>query len=68
MGTVPFSVVFDAEISARLADATASPTASHVVRAAEAVEDAAWYVARISADLDSNGVTALKESLRQSCQ
>ena len=67
MGPAPFSVVFDADISAGLADAIAAP-ASHVVRAAEAVEDAAWYVARISADLDSSGVTAFKESLRQSCR
>ena len=67
MGAAPGIVVFNADISAGLADAIAAP-ASHVVRAAEAVEDAAWYVARISADLDSNGVTAFKESLQQSCQ
>ena len=67
MGAPPGIVVFGADISARLADAIAAP-ASHVVRAAEAVEDAAWYVARISADLDSNGVTAFKESLQESCQ
>ena len=59
---------FYADISADLAAATASPAIRWVRTAAYAVENAAWYVARISADLDTSGVAAFKKSLQQSCQ
>ena len=67
IGTGPFRVVSDADFTASSANIVASPTTTDVMHAAQAVEDAAWYVARISADLDSDGVTAFKESLQESC-
>lgn len=59
---------FQADMSADLAAATASPASRWISKAADTVEDAAWHVARISADLDTSAVTAFKESLQQSCQ
>ena len=59
---------FYADLSADLAAYTARSINGYVTEAARAVEDAAWYVARISADLDSSGGAAFKESLQQSCR
>ena len=59
---------FQAEMSADLAAATASPASRWITKAADTVEDAAWHVARITADLDTSAVTAFKESLQQSCR
>lgn len=68
IGAGPLSVASDADFSAHSANSVASPTTSDVIRSAQAVEDAAWYVARIAADLDTNAVTAFKESLQESCR
>ena len=57
-----------ADLSADIAAATAMSIPSNVTEAAHAVEEAAWYVARISADLDTSAVAAFKESLQQSCR
>ena len=56
----------EAHLAAALSGAEAA--SSNVTEAARAVEGAAWYVARISADLDSSGVAPFKESLQQSCR
>ena len=56
----------EAHLAAALSGAEAA--SSNVAEAARAVEGAAWYVARISADLDSSGVAPFKESLQQSCR
>ena len=57
-----------ADLSADVAAATAMSIPRNVTEAARAVEEAAWYVARISADLDTSAVVAFKESLQQSCR
>ena len=57
-----------ADLSADVAAATAMSIPSNVTEAARAVEEAAWYVGRISADLDTSAVAAFKESLQQSCR
>ena len=56
-----------ADLSADGAAVTAMSIPNYVTDAARAVEEAAWYVARIAADLDSSAVAAFKESLQQSC-
>ncbi len=57
-----------ADLEADVAAATAMSVPGNVTAAARAVEEAAWYVARISADLDISAVAAFKESLQQSCR
>lgn len=57
-----------ADLSADGAAITAMSIPSYVTDAARAVEEAAWYVARIAADLDSSAVAAFEESLQQSCR
>ena len=57
-----------ADLEADVAAATAMSIPRNVTDAARAVEEAAWYVARISADLDTSAVAAFKESLQQSCR
>ena len=58
------------DVEAHLAAAAAGAMSIHrnVTEVARAVEEAAWYVARISADLDTSAVAAFKESLQQSCR
>ena len=68
IGVGPLSVASDVNFTASSANFAASPTTSDVIRAAQAVKDAAWYVARISADLDTDAVTAFRESLQESCR
>ena len=57
----------DAELRVSFAAVYASPTARDVVDAAQAAQKAAWYVARISADIDAGGVAAFRQSLQESC-
>ena len=58
----------DAELRVSFAAVYASPTARDVVDAAQAAQKAAWYVARISADIDAGGVAAFRRSLQESCR
>ena len=57
-----------ADLSADGAAATAMSVSGSATDPAGAVEEAAWYVARISADLDTSAVAAFKQSLQQSCR
>ena len=57
-----------ADLSADVAAATAMSVSSNGTDRAGAVEEAASYVARISADLDASAVAAFKQSLQQSCR
>ena len=57
-----------ADLSADGAAVTAMSIPSYVTDAARAVDEAAWYVARIAADLDTSAVAAFTESLQQSCR
>ena len=58
----------DAQSSANFAAAFASLTTRDVIDAAHAAQKAAWYVARISAEIDADGVAAFRQSLQQSCR
>ena len=53
-----------ADLAADVAAATAMSIPSNITEAGRAVEEAAWYVARISADLDASAVAAFEESLQ----
>ena len=58
----------DAQLWARVAAASAGPTTREIVEAAQAAQQAAWHVARISADIDAGGVAAFRQSLQESCR
>ena len=58
----------DARLWANTAAVSASLTSRDVINAAQAAQKAAWYVARISAEIDTDGVAAFKQSLQQSCR
>ena len=58
----------DARLWANTAAVSASLTSRDVINAAQAAHKAAWYVARISAEIDADGVAAFRQSLQQSCR
>ena len=58
----------DARLWANMATVSASLTSRDVIDAAQAAQKAAWYVARISAEIDAGGVAAFRQSLQQSCR
>ena len=58
----------DARLWANMAAVFASLTSRDVINAAQAAQEAAWYVARIFAEIDADGVAAFRQSLQQSCR
>ena len=58
----------DAQLWARVAAASANPTTIDIIYAAQDAQEAAWHVARISADIDAGGVAAFRQSLQESCR
>ena len=58
----------DAERAARLAALSAGRPTTRFASAAQAVEEAAWYAARVSADIDARAVAAFRQSLMESCR
>ena len=58
----------DARLWANTAAVSASLTSRDVINATQAAQKAAWYVARISAEIDADGVAAFRQSLQHSCR